>query len=150
MVNCVFTPIFSKLHCKLPLYFFNDFHTICHVQLLLFLQLFSWKSVPISSSSHLSPVSISWKNQYIQSLQKNDVIIKFLYSGIYSTLIYWVCQVLKKNCLLCCPWGCLNRKCPYVYVNTLQSIGGDIWESNKPLAYGALLGKAWYWGCRVL
>lgn len=67
--------------------------------------------------------SISWKHQYIQSLQKNDVIIKFLCSGIYSTLIYWVCQILKKNCLLCCPWGCLNKKCPFVYLNALQSFG---------------------------
>lgn len=121
MVNCVFTPIFSKLHCKHVVYFFNDFHTICHVQLLFFLQLFSWKSVTISSSSHLSPVPISWKHQYSQSLQKNDVIIKFLCSGIYSTLIYWVCQVLKK------------KKKPVFCV-----VPGVVWIRNVPLCIWTL------------
>ena len=80
MVNCVFTPIFSKLHCKLPLCISSA--TVMSSFFFL-LQLFSWKSVTISSSSHLSPVSISWKHQYIQSLQKNDVIIKFHCSGIF-------------------------------------------------------------------
>lgn len=124
MVNCVFTPVFSKLHCKHVVYFFNDCHTICHVQVLFFLQLFSWKSVMISSSSHLSPVSISWKHQYSQSLQKNDVIIKFLCSGIYPTLIYGVCQVLKKK----------NKNKTTVFC----IVPGVVWIRNVPLCIWTL------------